>query len=125
MTNNIEITHIPHRRGRGTFLTYTTGYVSSILLTLGAYVVVVNHILNGGTMVFVIVAFGMSQLLVQLLFFLHLGSESGPRWNLVIFLFTIIIVAIMVGGSLWIMANLNYNMIPPAVNDAQQYLINQ
>jgi cytochrome o ubiquinol oxidase operon protein cyoD len=49
------------------------------------------------------------QLFVQLTFFLHLDRESKPWWNNTAFAFAVIVVVILVGGSIWIMANLNYH----------------
>jgi cytochrome o ubiquinol oxidase subunit IV len=52
------------------------------------------------------------QLLVQLLFFLHLGAAPEQRNNTVIFLLTTLLIATVVGGSLWVMHNANVNMMP-------------
>jgi cytochrome o ubiquinol oxidase operon protein cyoD len=101
-----------HTKTHGSVVTYTLGFGLSIVMTLAAFATVVYHILpKSGTLFIVCLAVG--QLLVQLLCFLHLGSEARPRWNLLIFLLAVLIIAIIVGGSLWIMANLNYNMMPP------------
>lgn len=92
-------------------LSYIIGFVFSIVLTFLAYILVVNHVLNGGLLVAVIVALAIIQLFVQLFFFLHLGKESKPRWNLLMFSFALSVVVIIVFGSLWIMNNLDYNMM--------------
>lgn len=97
--------------GRGTLLSYGIGFVLSLGLTTAAYLFVVNHVLSGSRLVAAIVGFGILQLGVQLLFFLHLGRESKPHWNLTVFSFALIVVGILVVGSLWIMNNLNYNMM--------------
>ena len=44
--------------------------------------------------------------------YLHLGLESKPRWNLMMFLFMVLLIFVLVGGSMWIMYNLNYNVMP-------------
>ena len=64
----------------------------------------------------------LAQFFTQLLFFLHLGRETKPRWKLLVFLFMTMIVAILVFGSLWIMYNLNYHM---TLQQMYQYLNNQ
>jgi cytochrome o ubiquinol oxidase subunit IV len=56
-----------------------------------------------------IVALALVQLFIQLIFFLHLGRESKPRWNLSALAFAVIVVVILVFGSLWIMASLDYH----------------
>src|SRR5258708_779181 len=90
------------------FRSYVIGFVLSMLLTVGAYVVVITKMYTGTILVFVLALLGLTQLIVQLLFFLHLGQESKPRWNVVFFISTIGIILILIIGSLWIMNNLNY-----------------
>lgn len=96
---------------------YVSGLVLSLACTLIAYWMVSTHV-NGAHMTFshtiLIVMLGIlaiSQFIVQLVYFLHLGTESRPRWKQLVFWFMIIIVLIIVGGSIWIMDNLNYNMM--------------
>ena len=62
-----------------------------------------------------LVTLAVLQLIVQLLFFFHLGKESKPRLNTVSFLFMIMVISIIGFGSLWIMYNLDYNMTPREV----------
>lgn len=96
----------------GSLLSYSLGFALSVLLTVAAYVSAVNHSLPGNTLIAVIIGLAIAQLMVQLIFFLHLGSETKPRLRLTIFLFMLVVLAIVVGGSLWIMHNLDYNMMP-------------
>ncbi len=93
---------------RGSFKSYTIGFVLSLVLTLAAYILVVNKVWSGNVIIAAIIGLAIAQLFVQLIFFLHLGKESKPRWNLTILLFAILVVGIIVIGSLWIMKNLNY-----------------
>jgi len=95
----------------GLHVTYIIGFILSIILTVIPYYLVVNHILASEMSYIVISVFAILQLLVQLVFFLHLGGESKPHWNLIAFVFTLFIIGILVTGSLWIMYNLNYNMV--------------
>ncbi len=99
----------PAETGHGSTQSYTIGFISSLILTGAAYLMVVNHLFNGWGLISAIVTLAIAQLLVQLLFFLHLGRESKPRWNLSIFLFMLIVVVILVFGTLWIMKNLQYH----------------
>ncbi len=48
------------------------------------------------------------QMLVQLFFFLHMDEEAQPRWNMMALCFALLVVAIVVGGTLWIMSNLSH-----------------
>ena len=99
--------------------TYTIGFVLSVGLTLLAYILVINGNLSTQLITFIIMGLAAIQLVVQLVFFLHLGRESKPRWNITAFAFMVIMLLIIVIGSLWIMNNLNYNMMmsPQEMND--------
>jgi len=108
--------------GHGTLASYTIGFVLSLLLTVASYLSVVNNLLTGQTLLVVIVGLAIAQLLTQLVFFLHLGSEPKPRTNLVVFSFMIMVVGILVIGSLWIMHNLDYNMMP---HEVDKYLLEE
>lgn len=101
-----------HEVGQGSYGSYFVGFVLSVLFTILPYLIVVRNLLDGGALLVALAGFAVAQLLVQLVFFLHLGRESKPRWNLMMFCFMLIIVAIIVGGTLWIMHNLDYNMMP-------------
>ena len=96
----------------GSHKTYIIGFILSVSLTLAAYLAVVNQLFSVGLMISVIVTLAVAQLFVQLVFFLHLGQENRPRWNLLAALFAGLVVLIVVFGSLWIMKNLDYHMTP-------------
>lgn len=113
MTKHNHIAHHPSGAAVGNLSSYIMGFILSILLTLIPYYMVVDHLIyNPVTLFGVVVLLGVIQLLVQLVFFLHLGTESKPRWNLMAFILTVVVVAILVVGAIWIMWNLQYNMMP-------------
>ncbi len=93
------------------------GFFLSLILTYEAYLLVTYHILSDRLLLAAVVVAAVMQLVVQLVFFLHLGSESKPRWNLIVFLFTLMVLVILVFGSLWIMHNLDYHMMSPVETD--------
>lgn len=93
-----------------TFKSYTLGFFLSIALTLAAYFLVSKYLLNGFSLILVIIGLAFIQLWVQLIFFLHLGQEQKPRWNLLALLSTASVIFIVIVGSLWIMQNLSYHM---------------
>lgn len=101
---------------------YVIGFILSILLTLGAYAAVTGHNFAGTMLVAVVISLAIAQVLVQLFFFLHLGSETKPRWKLTVLIFMLVILGILVFGSLWIMQNLNYTMSSERMNT---YMIEQ
>ena len=84
-----------------------SGFVLSVLLTLAAYFAVVEHTFHGWSLIWAIVGLAFAQAVVQLIFFLHLGDEPRPRWNIFVFYFMALVALILVLGSLWIMFNLD------------------
>lgn len=105
-----------------TLKTYTIGLIASVGLTLAAYALVVSQMLAGRTLVLTVLAMAVAQLIVQMLFFL--GPESQDRWNLGAFIMTLSLVVIVVGGSIWIMAHLNYAMMA-SPNEMTKYVESQ
>ncbi len=95
---------------QGSLKSYVIGFAFSILLTIVPYLFVTKHLLANWTLAFVIVGFGVVQLIVQLVFFLHVNAKQKARSNLVALVFTVLVVAILAVGSLWIMHNLDYSM---------------
>lgn len=104
--------------------TYVIGYVTSIILTLIAFALVIQGALPAIMIVVVIVGLAIVQLIVQLVFFLHIGSGTGSKWKVTTFAFAILTVFIVVGGSIWIMNNLNYNMLHLEPEQQKTYLKN-
>ena len=88
------------------------GLTSSLILTFAAYRIVIHHHLEGLALIITVLALAGLQAVLQLIFFLHLGLESKPHWGLLTFLFTFLVLIIIVGGTLWIMGNLNYDLMP-------------
>jgi cytochrome o ubiquinol oxidase operon protein cyoD len=109
--HNNHIDFSPEESGHGTYKSYFLGFVLSIILTLASYGVVKGQLFLPSTSYITISVLALVQLLVQLIFFLHITEEKKPRLNLISFLFTLILIIILVGGSLWVMYNLNYNMM--------------
>lgn len=109
---------------------YIIGFVLSLILTLSAYLLILNHVNSGhlsyshDSLILMVMGLAVAQFIVQAMFFLHVGKEPKPRWNLMVFLFTVMVVLIIVLGSLWIMANLNryhIHRLPP--EEIKNYLI--
>lgn len=99
------------------YVSYVTGFVWSLLLTLAAFALVQMQLdsdgnaYEGKVLIGILAILAIVQLIVQLVFFFHLGREAKPRLNTVSFLFMLMVVGIIGFGSLWIMYNLNYNMM--------------
>lgn len=101
---------------------YVLGFMLSLAITLIMFWIVLAHVNEApfsfpvAVMIPMLGILAFSQFVVQLVYFLHLGTETKPRWKLIVFWFMIIVVLIVVVGSLWIMHNLNYNMMMPPEN---------
>lgn len=109
---------------RQRFMNYIVGGVSALLLTLSAFMLVMSHVASGWMMAVIILCLAAAQAVTQLYLFLHLGEEKKPYWKNLTLLFTMLTIFIIVGGSLWVMIHLNYNMklTPTQVN---QYMTEQ
>lgn len=108
------------RHSPAPYISYVVGFVLSVFTTLLAYFFVVNNLWPKEVLVYVVLAIAVVQLVVQVVFFLHIGR--GSRWKLLTFIFTILIVGIVVVGSIWIMENLNYNMMTMSPDEMRQYM---
>lgn len=100
-----------HQSSKKPLMMYLVGFGLSVILTFLAYASVVSKAYSARVTIGLVVFFAVIQLFVQLIFFLHLGREAKPRWRWVTLGFGALVVGIVVFGSLWIMDNLNYNMM--------------
>lgn len=107
--NRHQITTSRHGRAPATLSEYVTGFGLSVALTLTAFGLVIFDSIERIEVIAAVVVLALLQLIVQLKFFIHLEHESGPKWNKLIFGFMALVVFIVVAGSLWIMANLDYH----------------
>lgn len=117
MRPRVESRHSPAR-----YISYVVGFVLSIITTLIAYLFVVNHAWPMQTLIYVVLGLAIIQLIVQAVFFLHIGR--GSRLKAVTFGFAMLIILIVVIGSIWIMNNLNYNMMHMTHDEIEIYLKN-
>jgi plastocyanin len=83
---------------------------------------VVNKTASGSVLLAAILGVAVLQMIIQIVFFLHLGRGPKPLYNIAFFVSTVGIILVVVGGSIWIMHHLNYNMAPV---DTSKYLVNQ
>jgi cytochrome o ubiquinol oxidase subunit IV len=94
-----------------TYLSYTVGLALAILATIASFVVSQTDLLwpPGIPMGLIVLAF--AQIGVHLVFFLHLGSAADSTNNILALAFGMLIVFLVIIGSVWIIANLNSNMM--------------
>jgi len=96
----------------GSFASYTVGLAFALLLTLASFVVSQTHLLWAPGVTAGLVVLAIAQMGVHLVFFLHIGTGSDNTNNVLALAFGVLIVTLVLSGSLWIMANLNANMLP-------------
>lgn len=102
-----------HHGWNASFKPQFLGFIFSLLLLISSYLLVIHNHLPHHVLWITIFGLAVLQGLIQLIFFMHLCLESKPHWNTITFLFMVIVILIVVGGSLWIMSNLDYNLMPP------------
>jgi cytochrome o ubiquinol oxidase subunit IV len=96
--------------GRGSLRRYATGFILSVALTAIAFALVMYGPLSRTATVAAILAAAVVQIMVHLHYFLHLDASSRARWNVLALLFALLIMVLVVGGTLWIMAHLQYRL---------------
>ncbi|HYP70589.1 MAG TPA: cytochrome o ubiquinol oxidase subunit IV [Variovorax sp.] len=96
-----------------TFKGYMTGFVLSVILTAIPFWLVMGNVFEkSSTTTMVILAFAAVQIVVHMIYFLHMDAKSEGGWNMLALVFTTVLVVITLSGSLWVMYHLNTNMMP-------------
>lgn len=96
----------------GSYRSNTIGFVISLLLTLASFGIVMNEKFPASAALTIIVIMAVLQVIAQMHFFLHLDSSPSQRWNVMVFIYTLIIIVFLVAGTLWIMYNTGIRMMP-------------
>lgn len=96
-----------------TFKGYMTGFILSLILTAIPFWLVMGNVFDkSSTTAFVVLAFAAVQIVVHMVYFLHMNARSEHGWTMLALIFTVVIVVITLSGSLWVMYHLNHNMMP-------------
>ncbi|WP_440223972.1 cytochrome o ubiquinol oxidase subunit IV [Dokdonella sp. MW10] len=100
---------IPHVHARD----YVLGFVFSVLLTAVPFGLVMAGGNADPTLIKVLIlALAAVQVVVHMVYFLHMSPKSEGGWNFLALLFTGVLVVIVLAGSLWVMFHLDTNMMP-------------
>jgi cytochrome o ubiquinol oxidase subunit IV len=91
---------------------YLTGLGLAILLTATSFFVAGTDLVWQPSIPVALVVLAIAQMGVHLVFFLHITTSADNTNNVLALAFGVLIVILVMGGSLWIMANLNHNMMP-------------
>ena len=102
-----------YEAGHGSFKGYMTGFILSVILTAIPFWLVMAGVLDSKLLTAVLVmGIGVVQIVVHMVYFLHMNPRSEGGWTMMALLFTLVLVGITLAGSLWVMHHLNTNMMP-------------
>jgi cytochrome o ubiquinol oxidase subunit IV len=91
---------------------YLLGLALAGLLTAASFWVVTTHLIYGPGVPVAVLVLAVAQMGIHLVFFLHITTAPDNTNNVLALAFGTLIVCLVVFGSIWIMANLNHNMMP-------------
>ncbi len=92
---------------------YLTGFLLSVALTaVPFWLVMAKVIASPSLLALVILGLAAVQIVVHMVYFLHMNARSEGGWTMLALIFTLVLVVITLSGSLWVMYHLNENMMP-------------
>ena len=111
-----------HPRGaHGSFRSYVTGFVLSVILTAIPFWLVMADVLNDTFLTSIVVmALAAVQIVVHMIYFLHMNTKSEGGWTFLALVFTLTLVVITLVGSIWVMYHMDQNMMPMSPHEALQ-----
>lgn len=113
--------HGDHAPIHATLSGYLTGFALSVALTaIPFWLVMRGGLDNKQVTALIVVGFAFVQIIVHMLYFLHMDARSEGGWTLMALIFTLVLLAIALSGTLWVMYHLNVNMMPGMQNMIHQ-----
>jgi cytochrome o ubiquinol oxidase operon protein cyoD len=115
--------HDDHGHGgdghHGSLKDYAIGFILSVILTaIPFYLVMTKAFDKSSTTAIVILGFAAVQVIVHMVYFLHMNAKAEGGWSMLATLFTLVLLVIVLAGSIWVMYHMNLNMMPSMGNDA-------
>jgi cytochrome o ubiquinol oxidase operon protein cyoD len=96
-----------------TYKGYLIGFVLSVILTAIPFWLVMDKVLPSPRLTgFVVLGFAAVQMVIHMVYFLHLNTKVEGGWSMLALVFTVALVVIMLSGSIWVLYHLNTNMMP-------------
>ncbi|WP_144150382.1 cytochrome o ubiquinol oxidase subunit IV [Paraburkholderia sp. BCC1885] len=95
----------------GSAISYIVGFVLAVLLTAASFGLVMQGLLPPQSALMVLAVLALVQIVVHLVFFLHLNTSSSQRWNVMALCYTVVAAVILIGGTMWVMHNVSMNMM--------------
>ncbi|HEY2425735.1 MAG TPA: cytochrome o ubiquinol oxidase subunit IV [Pseudolabrys sp.] len=102
---------VEEREPTASYLSYTAGLGLAIIATIASFIVSQTNLLWPPGIPVGLIVLAFAQIGVHLVFFLHLGSGPDSTNNILALAFGVLIVFLVITGSVWIIANLNTNMM--------------
>jgi cytochrome o ubiquinol oxidase operon protein cyoD len=98
----------------GSLKDYVTGFLLAVLLTAIPFWLVMAKVFFAQPAITaaIIIALAVVQIVIHMVYFLHMNTRAEGGWSLLALLFTTMLVVIALSGSLWVMYHLDHNMMP-------------
>ncbi|AZF54938.1 Cytochrome O ubiquinol oxidase subunit IV [Pseudomonas sp. R4-34-07] len=103
--------HDSHDASHGSVKSYAIGFILSVILTLIPFGLVMYPTLPKSITLMIVLAFAVIQVLVHLVYFLHLDRSKEQRDNVIAFVFAGLVILLLVGLSIWIMFSIHTFMM--------------
>jgi len=97
------------------FRSYATGLVLAVILTVLPFWLVMTAAAPAGLLFPAVIALSVAQIGVHLHYFLHIGESAERRWNVIALILATVVVVVVIGGSLWVIHELDEHMMPHAM----------
>jgi cytochrome o ubiquinol oxidase operon protein cyoD len=116
--HHLDHTHGENHTDHGSMKSYTIGFVLAVILTVIPFWIVMGGLIEkSSTTGLVLLGLAAVQVVVHMVYFLHMNSKSEGGWNMLALIFSLMVVVIMLAGSLWVMYHMNTNMMPGMMDD--------
>jgi cytochrome o ubiquinol oxidase operon protein cyoD len=103
---------IDRHEALGGLAAYLIGLGLATLLTIVSFFIARTTLVWQPSIPVALAVLAIAQMGVHLVFFLHVTTGPDNVNNVMALAFGVLIVFLVITGSLWIMAHLNYNMMP-------------
>jgi cytochrome o ubiquinol oxidase operon protein cyoD len=105
---------------KGSLRGYLIGFGLSVILTaIPFWLVMTGALHNNQVTSLLILLFAIVQIVVHMVYFLHMNTRSEGGWTMMALIFTVVLVVITLTGSIWVMYHLNSNMMPMSTDMGQ------
>ncbi|SDM57655.1 cytochrome bo3 quinol oxidase subunit 4 [Oryzisolibacter propanilivorax] len=96
---------------------YVKGFVLAVVLTvIPFWLVMAGVIQDKATLVVVLGVLAAVQIIVHMVYFLHMNGKIQGGWTLLSTIFAVVFVAVTISGTLWVMFHMNAHMMPDHAN---------